>query len=362
MTAPLKIEIAFSTRKSELWPGNVSTRGPAISKHAINTEHETRLPPQDRLAALLLLGLEPKFTPAKFRAMHKAGLDPTDAVRDPLCLPQADDRLRQSIEFNIEDYSRDRMKWAKELLARAEACSASILVHGDPEYPARLYDSKHPVPILYVLGDPAILSHERSVAIVGSDRTRNPYLGLAREFSATAARNDICVVSGFSAEVDAQCHSSAVQAGGPTVCVFPCGVNRAFPNGNRRFWKQLLKHRNAVFVSEHCFGETATETRFQERHKLISALSQCVLVAQAERTGGPMLAYRQAQDEGKPMATFEPDGSGDTEGNGRIADDKRTGAHVFEQDAGNDEFVAWLDRATPAEPKEHGREFVGGLF
>ena len=362
MTAPLEIEIAFSTRKSALWPGNASTRGPAISKHAVNTEHETRLPPQDRLAALLLLGLEWKFTPAKFRAMHRAGLDPTDAVRDPFCLPQANDRLRQSIKFNVDDHSRDSMKWAKELLVRAEACSASILVHGDPEYPARLYGSKHPVPILYVLGDPAILSRERSVAVVGSDRTRNPYLDLAREFSATAAHNDICVVSGFSAEVDAQCHSSAVQAGGRTVCVFPCGVNRAFPKGNRRLWKQLLKHRNAVFVSEHCFGETATQTRFEERHKLISALSQCVLVAQSERTGGPMLAYRQARDEGKPVATFEPDGSSDTAGNGRIFDDKRTVVHAFEPAAGPGEFAAWFDRCAPAETKEHGREFVGGLF
>ena len=362
MTTPLKIEIAYSTRKSALWPGNVSTRGPGISKHAINTEHETRLPPAGRLAALLILGLEQKFTPAKYRAMHRAGLDPTDAVRDPFRLPQASDRLRQSIKFNIDHYSRDSMNWATELLARAEACSASILVHGDPEYPARLYDSKHPVPILYVVGDPAILSHERSVAVVGSNQTRAPYLGLAREFSATAARNDICVISGFSAEIDAHCHSSAVNAGGPTVCVFPCGVNRAFPKGNRSLWKQLLKHRNAVFVSEHCFGETATETRFQERHKLISALSHCVLVAQAERTDDPMLAYRQARDEGKPVATFEPDGSSDTAGNGRIADDKRTGAHVFERDTGSDEFAIWLDGAVPIEPKEPSREFVGGLF
>ena len=75
-----------------------------------------------------------------------------------------------------------------------------------------------------------------------------------------------------------------------------------------------------------------------------------------------MLAYRQAQDEGEPVATFEPDGSGDTAGNGRIADDKRTEAHVFEQDASNDEFAVWLDRSAPAEPKEPGREFVGGLF
>ena len=362
MTTPPQVNITFSNRKSPLWPVSSSTRGPAIPKLAINTEHERRLPPAERLAALLLLGLERKFTPVKFRAMHRAGLDPEDAVRDPFRLPQANDRLRQKIKSITEVHSRDCMKWAKEVMTRAEACSASILVHGDREYPARLYDSKHPVPILYVLGDPAILSHERSAAVVGLDRARDPYLGLAREFCCTAARNDISVVSGFSAGIDAQCHSSAVQAGGPTVCVFPCGINQVFPKGNRRLWKQLLKHRNAVFVSEHCFGELATETRFRERNKLISALSQCVLVAQAERFGDSMLAYRQARDEGKPVATIEPDGSSDTAGNGRIADDGRTEAHVFGPDAGRDELAAWLDRSAPAEPKEPGREFMGGLF
>lgn len=254
------------------------------------------------------------------------------------------------------------MKWAKEVMTRAEACSASVLAHANPEYPALLYDSKHPVPILNVLGDPAILSHERSVAVAGSDRARDPYLGLAREFSGAAARNDICVVSGFSAGIDALCHSSAVQTGGPTVCVFPCGINQVFPKGNRRLWKQLLKHRNAVFVSEHCFGELATEFRFRERNKLISALSQCVLVAQAERFGDSMLTYRQARDEGKPVATIEPDRSSDTAGNGRIADDGRTGAHVFAPDADQDEFEAWLERSAPAEPKDPDRECVGGLF
>ena len=269
---------------------------------------------------------------------------------------------RQRIKVNSEAFSRDSMKWAREVITRADACSASILVHGDLEYPARLYDSKHPVPILYVLGDPAILSMRGRPPSLDRIGHVPPILALPREFSGTAACNDICVVSGFSAEVDAQCHSSAVQAGGPTVCVFPGGVNRVFPKGRRRLWKQLLKHRNAVFVSEHCFGETATELRFRERNKLISALSQCVLVAQADRNGGSVLAYRQARDEGKPVATFEPDGSSDTAGNGRIADDGRTGAHVFGPDAGQDEFAEWLERSAPAEPKEHGREFVGGLF
>ena len=362
MTTPPQVKISFSDRKPALWPVSSSTRGPAISKHAINTEHERRLPPAERLAALLLLGLERKFTPAKFRAMHRAGLDPADAVQDPFLIPQANDRLRRRIKVNSEAFSRDSVKWAREVITRADACSASILVHGDPEYPARLYDSKHPIPILYVLGDPAILSNERSVAVVGSNLARDPYLGLAREFSGTAASKDICVVSGFSAGIDAECHSSAVQAGGPTVCVFPCGVNQVFPKGNRRLWKQLLKHRDAVFVSEHCFGETATQTRFQERNRLISALSQCILVAQAERFGGSMLAYRQARDERKALATFEPDGSNDTAGNRRIADDGRTEAHVFRPDANQDEFAEWLERSAPAEPKEHGREFVGGLF
>ena len=89
--------------------------------------------------------------------MHDSGVDPQVAIENPDRLPfrgRTGDKLRSAIRTlsNAEvTAGRDR---AIEQLERASECAASILVHGDPEYPRRVYESNNPVPVLYVRGDP----------------------------------------------------------------------------------------------------------------------------------------------------------------------------------------------------------------
>jgi DNA processing protein len=279
--------------------------------------------------------------------MFEAGVDAQAAIENPDLLPftgRTGEKLRVGIHsLSEEDVVAGRER-AEEQLGRADELSATILVHGDPRYPARVYASNNPVPVLYVRGYPKIWDNAGTVAIVGSRSTREPYASAARQFARVAVQMGMVVVSGFAMGADSMGHRAAVDAGGRTVCVMPCGLDKVFPPENRRLWEELLACSGAVFVSEFGFGQRASSLLLRKRNKLIVAFAQGVLVAQSAVTGGAMNAYRFGREQKKPVATFITDGSKGTGGNALIEEDERTGGFVFEPTSNLQRQEAWLQQ------------------
>ena len=214
------------------------TAGP--SKGAANE----RCPDVARLGAIYALDRVKGFGPVKFRALHKAGLEPSAVLENPESLPfkgRTGEKLRQGIEsLSSEERNAARTR-AINQIERAQAMGASILAYGDPGYPEQVYESNNPVPALYVRGDPSVWAGVRAVAVVGSRNTREPYASAAGKLAAVAARNRVLVVSGFAMGADSIGHREALEAGGRTVCVMPCGLDNVFPPENRRLWRKCSR-------------------------------------------------------------------------------------------------------------------------
>ena len=308
---------------------------------------DQKCPPADVLGALYALDGIPGFGPVKFREMHDAGVDPRLAIERPHMLPlrgRMGEKLHAFIRaLSTRDLAVGHSR-AIEQLKRASGHSASILVHGDPEYPRRVYESNNPVPVLYVRGDPAVWAGRGSLAVVGSRKTHSLYASGARSFAATAARKGMVVVSGFAIGADTIGHRAALEVGGRTVCVMPCGLDKVFPPENRDFWEQLLSYPAAAFVSEFGFGQRASSLLLRKRNKLIVAFAQGVLVAQSAADGGAMNAYRFGRDQKKPVATFSPDGSIFTTGNALIAAEVGARNVTFRPMDDGSAYEKWLDR------------------
>lgn len=305
-----------------------------------------RCPATGTLAAIYVLERVSGFGPVKFREMHDAGVDPQVAIENPDRLPfrgRTGDKLRSAIRALSRAEVTAGHGRATEQLERASDCGASILVHGDPGYPSRVYESNNPVPVLYVRGDPNVWKGTSAVAVVGSRRTRDPYASCALNFAATAARRGVIIVSGFAIGTDTIGHRAAHKVGGRTVCVMPCGLDRVFPPENRSLWEELLAYPEAVFVSEFGFGQRASSLLLRKRNKLIVAFAQGILVAQSATDGGAMNAYRFGRDQKKPVATFRADGSTYTTGNSVITDNTGARDVTFEVTADGSAYEAWLD-------------------
>ncbi|MFV1979145.1 MAG: DNA-processing protein DprA, partial [Myxococcota bacterium] len=103
---------------------------------------------------------------------------------------------------------------------------------GSGAYPTRVANLSDPAPLLLVRGDARILS-EISVAIVGARAATVYGKQVARGLAADLAREGVVIVSGLARGIDAEAHWGALEAGGRTVAVQACGIDRIYPREHR---------------------------------------------------------------------------------------------------------------------------------
>ena len=257
-------------------------------------------------------------TAKKFKEMYASGIRAVDAVHGREELPTAGkrgDNLRAQLAKDVQSLLPVCRSRAARQLHAAKSLGAAIVTYQHPAYPKNVYASNNPVPLLYARGVLDVLKDRRVVACVGSRQIRSPYDELHRAFARAACDEEFAISSGFALGADSIGHRAALEAGGRTICVMPCGLDRPFPPENRGLWDELLKDHGGVFISEFPFGTRASSLTLRRRNKLIVAAALGVLVSQTSTTGGAMNAYRFALEQRKPIATFAADGKPDTSGN-----------------------------------------------
>lgn len=283
--------------------------------------------------------------PVAAAAVHSAGLTAAEVLEDPSRFPLKGKRaasIVNSIGALTRHEREDSLRFAESQLQRSADCGVTIIGYEDADYPPLVRDSNNPIPILWARGNLSILRSRRAIACVGSRGIRKPYSDLQEAFVETAVQEDFVIVSGFATGADSIGHERALQGGGKTICVMPCGADRVFPPENGDLWHELLDSGRAVFVSEFALGRWAERLTLRKRNKLIVAASQGVLVAQSSRSGGAMNAFRAGLDQKKPIATFDPDGTDETSGNEEIRSASGRGTSAFPVTPAAEEYRQWL--------------------
>jgi DNA processing protein len=181
-------------------------------------------------------------------------------------------------------------------LTRAEAAGLRFVVPGDPEWPTSLDDLVR-APYLHERGGVPVGLWCRgvrrldeicadAVAVVGS-RSATSYGGqVAADIAATLAREQWTTVSGAAFGIDQAAHRGALAAGGLTVAVLACGVDRAYPVAHA----QLLDYiaQVGLVVSEAAPGFAPTRIRFLARNRLIAGLARGTVVVEAAVRSGAL--------------------------------------------------------------------------
>ena len=309
--------------------GDMSTSGPSVRA----------------LESIYALDSIKQFGPQKFKQLHEAGLDPAQVLDDHTLLPikgKRGEQFRSEIAEMTDDARATVRARAARQLERASELRASILTYRHPCYPANVFHSNNPVPVLYARGNCEVLRSESVVACVGSRGIRNPYARIHAVLASGAARAGFAIGSGFALGADTIGHRAAFETGGRTICVLPGGLDRPFPPENDGLWKQLLEYPGAVMVSEFAFGTGASKLTLRKRNKLIVACSRAVFVSQSALNGGALNAYRFAREQKKPVATCVTDGREDTSGNARIGEELRQDDALFSTGTSEQEFLDWL--------------------
>lgn len=178
---------------------------------------------------------------------------------------------------------------------RIRRSGTEFVVAADPTYP-RLLREVHDPPIgLYRRGrTPA---GQRCIAIVGSRRTTQYGLTVAHAFAAELTRAGFCIVSGLARGIDTAAHEGALAAGGSTVAVLGCGIDRVYPPENLGLQRRI--EAAGAVLSEFPFGRPTDRQSFAMRNRIVSGMSEAVIVVESGVSGGAMITARFAGEQGR---------------------------------------------------------------
>jgi DNA processing protein len=174
------------------------------------------------------------------------------------------------------------------------------LRRSDALFPERLAAIFDPPPALYLrgVGTPELLA-QRAVAVVGA-RACSPYgAQVARMLGRELAAAGLVVVSGLARGVDGEAHRGALEAGGLTVAVLGCGIDRDYPASNAQLSRRI--EERGLVVSEYEPGVEPAPWRFPARNRIIAGLCEAVVVVQARERSGALITADFALDEGREV-------------------------------------------------------------
>ena len=255
----------------------------------------------DRRQAWLALSMLDGLGPAARRHLLDHIIDPTE-------LFSADLLTLGGLGFNkrIQDAILQCQQGGSALLDRVEQSLAwlqqadcHLLTFDGPGYPPLLREITDPPLVLFVRGNPALLT-DPQIAMVG---TRNPGpqgAATARAFARSFTESGLVVTSGMALGIDGACHQGALDVGGQTIAVWGTGLDNCYPRRHRRLAEQILDTGGAL-VSEQPPPTSPHAGLFPLRNRIISGLSLGTLVVEASLNSGSLITARLAMEQNREV-------------------------------------------------------------
>lgn len=194
----------------------------------------------------------------------------------------------------------------------------------DPEFPKALKTMPDCPPILSVCGKLKSLNSSQSIAIIGARNASLMGRNFANKLGCDLAERGWMVVSGLARGIDASAHQGALANG--TVAVLAGGVDVIYPPEHRDLYQKIQE--TGCIISEMPLTMHPSAMHFPRRNRLISGLSQGVVVIEAALKSGSLITANFALDQGKELFAM-PGSPADPRCRG-TNDLLRRGAHVIE--------------------------------
>lgn len=196
------------------------------------------------------------------------------------------------------------IEYGNRSYARLKACNIAFVKHSDENYPVLLNEIYNKPYMLFYRGNLDSL-RETTVALVGTRHPTRKGMEAAFNLAKDLSDNGITVVSGLALGIDSFAHKGALSGkSGKTIAVLASGVDRIYPAVNARLAGEILR-RGGAFVSEYPPGEEALKWHFPMRNRIISGLSNGVLVVEAPGKSGALITADYAIEQNRDLMFHE---------------------------------------------------------
>ncbi|MDO5556522.1 MAG: DNA-processing protein DprA [Clostridia bacterium] len=174
-----------------------------------------------------------------------------------------------------------------------------IITIYDNEYPYNLKQIYDPPIVLYTKGNKQILK-QKGLAIIGCRLCTTYGKNIAKKLAYNLSLNNINIISGLAKGIDSFAHIGALQAKGKTIAVVGCGLDSVYPKENTQLFNEIIKS-NGVIVSEYIVGTKPIANNFPRRNRIISGLSDGIIVVEARQKSGTLITTDFALEQGKEI-------------------------------------------------------------
>ncbi len=243
------------------------------------------------IASWLALHRTPGVGPATFKRLLTQFSSPEAVFANVATASQLSERTRAALQAPDWEQVAADVAWFS-------AANRHVVTCQDALYPTLLKELPDPPSVLFLQGNPDLLSHWQ-LAIVGS---RNPSASgreAAFEFARYLAGNGIAITSGLALGIDAAAHQGALAAKGATVAVVGTGLDVVYPARHRALAEEIIE--TGLLVSEFPLGVTPRAENFPRRNRIISGLSLGTLVVEAAIRSGSLITARMAMEQGREV-------------------------------------------------------------
>lgn len=188
---------------------------------------------------------------------------------------------------------------AQRIMRFCAMTDVGILSYGDDRYPSRLRMLPDPPVVLYYKGELPNFEGNLFMTVVGTRRMSEYGKRMTFEIAYDLARAGATVVTGMALGIDGLASASAIAAGGKTVAFLGCGIDMTYPPEHKYLMNSIIRH--GAVMTEYPPGTRPEGRNFPHRNRIMSGISQGVLMIEGNRKSGALITARSAEKQGRDL-------------------------------------------------------------
>jgi DNA processing protein len=177
--------------------------------------------------------------------------------------------------------------------------SIKLCLYYEHNYPQKLKQIEDAPPILFYKGNIDRLNQCRNISIVGSRNYTNYGMNVTKIISSELSKNNINIISGMARGIDSCAHSACIENDFFTCAVLGCGVDVVYPASNLKIYNKICD--TGCIISEFVPGTPPLNYNFPVRNRIISSLSDIVIIVEASLKSGSLITANYALEQGKDV-------------------------------------------------------------
>lgn len=204
--------------------------------------------------------------------------------------------INLNVKENIVKY-KGHLK-VEDIKDKLYANSIEYICIEDEEYPDKLRNIYNPPLLLFYKGDLSILNNSLNIAMVGSRKPTTYGMDCATKISCQLSQRGVNIISGLAIGIDSYSHIGCMMGKGKTIGVLASSVDNVLPRCNNHIAQNILQN-GGLLISEYNIGSIVTKGNFPSRNRIISGLSDGVIVVEAGEKSGALITVDLALDQGR---------------------------------------------------------------